>query len=190
MLGEFLRDVIARNGENFRLFGPDETASNRLDDVFSVTNRAWDAETLPDGRPPRARRARDGSAVRASLPGLARGLSPHGTARALQLLRGVRPHRRFDVQPAREVVEGHARHSLAAPHRVVELPPVLPRLAAGPQRLLASGSRLHRSRREQEGGDHPRLPAARREHAPLRRRPLPAQPQLRQRRRRREAAGT
>jgi xylulose-5-phosphate/fructose-6-phosphate phosphoketolase len=47
VLGRFLRDVIARNGENFRLFGPDETASNRLDDVFSVTNRAWDAETLP-----------------------------------------------------------------------------------------------------------------------------------------------
>ncbi|HEY8315646.1 MAG TPA: phosphoketolase family protein [Gaiellaceae bacterium] len=47
VVGRFLRDVIARNGENFRLFGPDETASNRLDDVFSVTNRAWDAETLP-----------------------------------------------------------------------------------------------------------------------------------------------
>jgi xylulose-5-phosphate/fructose-6-phosphate phosphoketolase len=47
VLGGFVRDVIARNGENFRLFGPDETASNRLDDVFAVTNRAWDAETLP-----------------------------------------------------------------------------------------------------------------------------------------------
>ena len=57
VLGGFLRDVIERNGENFRLFGPDETASNRLDDVFAVTNRAWDAETeptddhlAPDGR--------------------------------------------------------------------------------------------------------------------------------------------
>ena len=30
MLGSFLRDVIARNPETFRLFGPDETASNRL----------------------------------------------------------------------------------------------------------------------------------------------------------------
>jgi len=47
VLGGFLRDVIARNGENFRLFGPDETASNRLDDVFAVTDRAWDAETKP-----------------------------------------------------------------------------------------------------------------------------------------------
>jgi xylulose-5-phosphate/fructose-6-phosphate phosphoketolase len=47
VLGGFLRDVIARNGENFRLFGPDETASNRLDDVFAVTDRAWDAEQKP-----------------------------------------------------------------------------------------------------------------------------------------------
>jgi xylulose-5-phosphate/fructose-6-phosphate phosphoketolase len=47
VLGSFLRDVIARNDENFRLFGPDETASNRLDDVFAVTDRAWDAETKP-----------------------------------------------------------------------------------------------------------------------------------------------
>jgi xylulose-5-phosphate/fructose-6-phosphate phosphoketolase len=47
VLGGFLRDVIARNGDNFRLFGPDETASNRLDAVFAATDRAWDAETLP-----------------------------------------------------------------------------------------------------------------------------------------------
>src|SRR5262249_40609125 len=36
VLGVFLRDVIARNPDNFRLFGPDETASNRLADVFAV----------------------------------------------------------------------------------------------------------------------------------------------------------
>ncbi len=47
VLGAFLRDVIARNPDNFRLFGPDETASNRLADVFAVTGRAWDAEVEP-----------------------------------------------------------------------------------------------------------------------------------------------
>ncbi len=46
-LGAFLRDVVARNPVNFRVFGPDETASNRLGDVFEVTGRAWDAEVLP-----------------------------------------------------------------------------------------------------------------------------------------------
>ena len=57
VLGSFLRDVIAKNQDNFRLFGPDETASNRLGDVFDVTNRSWLAETkatdvglAPDGR--------------------------------------------------------------------------------------------------------------------------------------------
>jgi xylulose-5-phosphate/fructose-6-phosphate phosphoketolase len=47
VLGAFLRDVIARNPTSFRLFGPDETASNRLDAVFDVTDKAWLAETLP-----------------------------------------------------------------------------------------------------------------------------------------------
>jgi xylulose-5-phosphate/fructose-6-phosphate phosphoketolase len=47
VLGTFLRDVIERNRTTFRLFGPDETESNRLGDVFTVTTRAWDAETEP-----------------------------------------------------------------------------------------------------------------------------------------------
>ncbi|HET7555613.1 MAG TPA: phosphoketolase family protein, partial [Gaiellaceae bacterium] len=47
VLGGFLRDVIARNPGNFRIFGPDETASNRLADVFAATERQWEAEVLP-----------------------------------------------------------------------------------------------------------------------------------------------
>ncbi len=47
VLGAFLRDIIRRNPETFRLFGPDETASNRLSPVFEATDRAWVAETLP-----------------------------------------------------------------------------------------------------------------------------------------------
>jgi len=46
-LGAFLRDIVVRNPANFRLFGPDETASNRLSAVFDVTARAWQAETEP-----------------------------------------------------------------------------------------------------------------------------------------------
>jgi xylulose-5-phosphate/fructose-6-phosphate phosphoketolase len=46
-LGVFLRDVVALNRErrNFRIFGPDETLSNRLTAVFEVTNRQWEART-------------------------------------------------------------------------------------------------------------------------------------------------
>jgi xylulose-5-phosphate/fructose-6-phosphate phosphoketolase len=47
VLGTFLRDVIERNPDNFRLMGPDETASNRLADVFAATDRVWEAELLP-----------------------------------------------------------------------------------------------------------------------------------------------
>ncbi|HWC36604.1 MAG TPA: phosphoketolase family protein [Mycobacteriales bacterium] len=46
VLGEWLRDVIERNPQNFRLFGPDETASNRLQAVFEATDRAWEATVL------------------------------------------------------------------------------------------------------------------------------------------------
>ncbi len=49
-LGTFLRDVMAFNGktQNFRLFGPDETASNRLDAVYQVSKKEWMAATVPN----------------------------------------------------------------------------------------------------------------------------------------------
>ncbi len=47
VLGYMLRDAIAANQESFRLFGPDETASNRLSAVFEVTDRTWNAEIRP-----------------------------------------------------------------------------------------------------------------------------------------------
>ena len=59
ILGGFLRDVIKLNEEqrNFRIFGPDETLSNRLNAVFEATNRQWDAREIktdqflaPEGR--------------------------------------------------------------------------------------------------------------------------------------------
>jgi xylulose-5-phosphate/fructose-6-phosphate phosphoketolase len=46
VLGTFFRDVITANPRTFRIFGPDETASNRLQSVFEVTDRQWDAERL------------------------------------------------------------------------------------------------------------------------------------------------
>ena len=56
-LGKYIRDVIALNKKNFRVFGPDETASNRLSCVFEKTGRRWidkrlknDEYLSPDGR--------------------------------------------------------------------------------------------------------------------------------------------
>jgi xylulose-5-phosphate/fructose-6-phosphate phosphoketolase len=49
VLGGLLRDVVRANEEhrNFRLFGPDETASNRLEAVYEATAKAWQADLLP-----------------------------------------------------------------------------------------------------------------------------------------------
>jgi xylulose-5-phosphate/fructose-6-phosphate phosphoketolase len=57
VLGGFLRDVIARNPTSFRLFGPDETASNRLAAVFEQTARQWEAAREPtdEGLAPQGR---------------------------------------------------------------------------------------------------------------------------------------
>ena len=71
VLGGMLRDVMRRNAAaaNFRVFGPDETESNRLGALLEVTGKTWEEEVLPvdeqlagDGRG-------DGDPVRAHLPG-------------------------------------------------------------------------------------------------------------------------
>ena len=59
-LGEFLRDILKRNPDNFRVFGPDETSSNKLDAVYQASKKTWLADYLavdadggelaPDGR--------------------------------------------------------------------------------------------------------------------------------------------
>ena len=51
-LGEWLREVMALNLQqaNFRMFGPDETASNRLDDVYAASAKTWMAETIDTDR--------------------------------------------------------------------------------------------------------------------------------------------
>lgn len=48
-LGRFIKDVVAQNAEkhNFRIFGPDEALSNRLNHVFDVTDRKWNERVLP-----------------------------------------------------------------------------------------------------------------------------------------------
>ena len=46
VLGRWLTEVIRQNPDNFRIFGPDETASNRLQAVFDVTDKQWNAEFI------------------------------------------------------------------------------------------------------------------------------------------------
>ena len=48
VLGGFLRDVMKKNMTSFRVFGPDETASNRLQVIYEASKKTWMAEILPE----------------------------------------------------------------------------------------------------------------------------------------------
>ena len=110
-MGKFLRDVMKQNlAANFRLFSPDENNSNRWQDVLEVTTACYMAEN-PRRTTSSPRRPRDGGAQRAPVPGLAGGLPADRPARLLLVLRGVHPHHRLDVQPARQVAEDRATTS-------------------------------------------------------------------------------
>ena len=161
-LGKFLRDVIKLNAESTQL--PD--LRPRRDRLQPPGRRVRGDEQAvarhghPDRRPPVPRRPRHRDAQRAPVRGLARGLPPHGPARDLQHLRGVRPRHRLDVQPARQVAQGHQAIALASADRLAEHPAGIARLAAGPQRLHPPGPRVHRPRGQQEGRGDPGLPPA------------------------------
>lgn len=47
-LGQFLRDIMRRNPTNFRVFGPDETTSNKLDAIYEVSQKFWIADYFPE----------------------------------------------------------------------------------------------------------------------------------------------
>ena len=113
VMGKFLRDVMKQNldSKNFRLFSPDENNSNRWQDVLEVTNRCYMAEIYPEDDHLSPGRPGDGGAQRAPVPGLAGGLPADRPARVLLVLRGVHPHHRLDVQPARQVAQGVQRTS-------------------------------------------------------------------------------
>ena len=192
ILGRYLRDVMKLNLEqrNFRMFGPDETASNRLDAVLEVTGKTWEAATLPVDE----HLAPDGRVMEV--------LSEHMCQGWLEgyLLTGR--HGFFSCYEAfihivDSMFNQHAKW-LKTTRAIPWRQPI-----ASLNYLLTShvwrqdhngfsppGPRLHRSRGQQEGRRGPDLSAARCQYAALGGRPLPSQPQLRERDRRRQAAGT
>ena len=180
----------ATTRRTFRLFGPDETASNRLDAVFEVDRPGLDgARSVPTDE----HLAPTGRVMEVLSEHLCQGwlegyllTGRHGLFNCYEAFIHVidsmfNQHAKW-LKMTREI-------PLAAAHRLAQLPAHEPRLAPGPQRLQPPGPGLHRPRRQQEGRGHPGLPAARRELPAVGRGPLPAQPELRQRHRRRQAAG-
>ena len=103
VLGGWLRDVTDQNRTNFFTVAPDELASNRLQDILDVTGRDWQSEVGEFDEHLDPHRAGHRGAVRTHVPGPARGLPAHRPTRSVHLLRGVHPHRRRDVQPARQM---------------------------------------------------------------------------------------
>ncbi len=118
-LGKFLRDVMRKNMSCFRVFSPDENASNRLQDIYEATPENVARRDQARGRRRhghRSRRPRDGNAQRTHARRLARGLHPDRSARPAEHLRSVRPHHRFHVQPARQMArKGQAGNRPGAP---------------------------------------------------------------------------
>ena len=139
--GQFIRDVIKLNPTELPRVQPGRNDLEPLGRRIRSDEPLLDRGDHSPRRPRCTRWPRDGDVERAPVRGLARRLSAHRPPRLLFLLRSVHPHRRFDVQPARQVAEGDAGHSLAAPDCLAELPAHVARLAAGSQRLHPSGSR-------------------------------------------------
>ena len=133
VMGTFLRDVMKLNLEskNFRLFSPDENNSNRWQDVLEVTTRCYMADIYPEDD----KLTPDGRVMEVlsehQCQGWLEGYLLDRPARIFLVLRGVHPHCRFDVQPARQVAQDLQSHSVAAADRFLQLFPQLPCLAAG-----------------------------------------------------------
>ena len=111
-LGEFLRDVMRNSPTRFRVFGPDETASNRLQAIYEVSKKIWMADMLPEDADG-GELARDGRVMEMlsehTVLGWLEGICSPGATASFHL-RGVRPRHRLHVQPARQVVDISKNH--------------------------------------------------------------------------------
>ena len=100
---------MKNNMTSFRVFGPDETASNRLQAVYEVSKKTWMADMLPEDADG-GELSRDGRVMEMlsehTLLGWLEGYLLTGPAWVFSHLRSLCPRHRFHVQPARQVA-GH-----------------------------------------------------------------------------------
>ena len=180
-LGMFLRDVMKQNMNNFRVFGPDENSSNKLDNIYEVSKKFWIAERFPEDDQG-GELAADGRVIEM--------LSEHTLEGMFEgyLLTGR--HGLFSTYEAfAHVIDSmfnQQRTSLAPQHCLAQPAHHFHSLATGSQRLYASGPRLHRCGSQQAGRGHAHLPSARCQQFVVGSRSLPAQRELHQRDRQRQ----
>jgi xylulose-5-phosphate/fructose-6-phosphate phosphoketolase len=145
VLGSFLRDVMTlnRQSRNFRVFGPDETASNRLDALYQAADKTWMEPVLPTDE----HLSPDGRVMEVlsehMCQGWLEGYLLTGRHGFFSCYEGFIHIVDSMFQSTREMAGGDAQNSLATAHFVADLPAHLARLAPGPQRLQPSGSRVH-----------------------------------------------
>ena len=179
------------NMNNFRVFGPDETTSNKLQAIYEVTKKFWIAEYFPEDKDG-GELATDGRVIEM--------LSEHTMEGMLEgyLLTGrngfFSSYEAF-VHVIDSMFNQHAKwlsickpSVLAAEDRLPEPPDHLDGVAPGPQRFYAPGSRVPRRGSEQERRGHAHLPSTRCELSAVGSRSLPAERELHQRDRLRQAA--
>ena len=190
VLGTYLTEVIRLNPDNFRIFGPDETASNRLQEVYAATDKQWNASYLPTDDDDHLARA--GRVMEM--------LSEHQCEGWLEgyLLTGrhglMSSYEAF-IHVVDSMFNQHAKWLKVTNHIPWRRP------IASLNYLLSShvwrqdhngfspsGPRVHRPRGQQEGRDHPGLPAGGHQHAAGDLRPCPALQAAGQRRRGWQAA--
>ena len=163
-LGNFLREVMRQNMQNFRVFGPDETQSNQLQAIYEVTKKVWLGEYFPEDA--------DGGEL-APNGRVMEMLSEHTVEGWLEgyILSG-RHGLINSYEPFIHVIDSMFNQHAKWLEKCNELPwrakdiiaqPAdhRPGLAAGPQRLHAPGPRLPRRGRQQEPQRCAHLPAAR-----------------------------
>ena len=119
-LGGYIRDVLKLNADakNFRIFGPDETMSNRLYKCFEATDRDWNSTIVPGDE----FLARDGRIMDSMLSehlceGWLEGYLLTGRHGFFCQLRELYPRRRFHGRAARQVAQSLQPAALAAEHR-------------------------------------------------------------------------
>ena len=193
ILGQFLRDVARNNPTNFRVLSPDENASNRLTALYEVTKKAWLGEYFPEDADG-GELAPDGRVMEMlsehTLEGWLEGYlltGRHGFLSSYEAFVHVidsmfNQHAKWLEKSQRAVLARGCRLAQPADH--------LHRVAAGPQRLHAPGSRVPGCRRQQEPERDAHLSAAGCELPVIGCRSLPAKLQLRQCDRRRQAAAS
>ena len=164
-LGQFLRDVMRDNMTNFRVFGPDETASNRLQAIYEVSKKVWMADLLPEDADG-GELSRDGRVMEMlsehTLIGWLEGYlltGRHGFFHTYEAFAHVVDSMFNQHAKWLDISKNHVpwRASVASQNILL----VLDSLAAGPQWLLPSGSGLHRLGYQQKSDCYARLFAAR-----------------------------